>query len=292
MTQNSTAGLAFVLGVLGAIWSASGYVGAFGRAMNRIYQIDEGRPVLKLRPSVAADAGRHRAGRLVLIGARGLRAAGRSPWATSSAWGDGAVTVWKIAKWPVMLAIVVVLVAMLYYATPNVRQPRFRWISVGAAIAILVWILASVGFGFYVANFALLQQDLRLPRGRDRLPAVAVADQPRTAVRGRADAEIERARQFQAGIAAEDSLQLPPRDTRASDKRAQKLEGQVAQGRGRLREGGGARRSREPGRPGAVSHGIPFLGSVARRAIGAGMPSGPGLDLVGHRRLWHTGPVA
>ena len=72
--------------------------------------------------------------------------------------GDTAVTAWNIAKWPVMLAIVIALVAVLYYATPNVKQPKFRWMSVGAAIAILTWLVASVAFGFYVANFGSYNQ--------------------------------------------------------------------------------------------------------------------------------------
>jgi len=235
MTQNSTAGLALVLGVVGAIWSASGYVGAFGRAMNRIYQIDEGRPVWKLRPlqllltlvGIVLAA-------LVLVG---LVVSG--PLAKSVGdvigVGDGAVTVWKIAKWPVMLAIVVVLVAMLYYATPNVRQPRFRWMSVGAAIAILAWLLASVGFGFYVANFGSYNKTYGSLAGVIVFLLWLWLTNLALLFGAEVDAELERARELQAGIAAEESLQLPPRDTRASDKRAQKLEGQVAQGR-RLRE--------------------------------------------------------
>jgi len=153
MTQTRAAGFALVLGLAGAIWSASGYVGAFGRAMNRIYQIDEGRPVWKLRPLqlLLTLVGIIMAA-LVLVG---LVISG--PVAQSIGdvigLGDTAVMVWKIVKWPVMLAIVVVLVAVLYYAAPNVRQPKFRWMSVGAAIAIVVWLLASAAFGFYVANF-------------------------------------------------------------------------------------------------------------------------------------------
>ncbi|MEK8228686.1 YhjD/YihY/BrkB family envelope integrity protein [Oerskovia sp. M15] len=70
-----------------------------------------------------------------------------------SVWG-AAVTTWNIAKWPVVLVLVILIVAILYHSTPNVRQPRFRWLSIGAIVAILVWVLASVGFGFYVATFS------------------------------------------------------------------------------------------------------------------------------------------
>ena len=135
------AGSALVLGLAGALWSASGYVGAFGRAMNRVYQVDEGRPVWKLRPVV------------LLITRRAWSSWPRwccSAWSSAArsrrrigdavGLGDQATTVWNIAKWPVMLGIVVVMVAVLYYATPNVQQPKFRWVSVGAAVAIVVWV--------------------------------------------------------------------------------------------------------------------------------------------------------
>ena len=137
-----------------ALWSASGYVGAFGRAMNRIYEIEEGRPFWKLRPVMlllTLVAVLLAAVALLLLIVSG-------PVAESIGnvigLGDAALTVWTIAKWPVLALIVVLVVGLLYYTTPNVQQPKFRWISVGAAVAILIWVLASVGFSFYVANFS------------------------------------------------------------------------------------------------------------------------------------------
>ena len=115
-------------------------------------------------PHHAGDgaAGRARRGR--------TRRDGPAAEAVGSAIGleSTAVTVWSIAKWPVLLAVVVLIVALLYYATPNVKQPKFRWISVGAIVAIVVWVIASAAFGFYVANFSQLQQDLRLAGRRHR----------------------------------------------------------------------------------------------------------------------------
>jgi membrane protein len=153
MTQTHSAGFALVFGILGALWSASGYVGAFGRAMNRIYQMDEGRPFWKLRPlqlliTLAAVI-------LAAVVLVGLVVSGPIASSVGDAIGAGstAQTVWSIVKWPVILAIVVFLVALLYHATPNVKQPKFRWVSIGAMIAILVWVLASVLFGFYVSHF-------------------------------------------------------------------------------------------------------------------------------------------
>jgi membrane protein len=235
MTRTRAAGFAFVFGILGAIWSASGYIGAFGRAMNRIYQIDEGRPIWKLRPlqllitlvGIILVA-------LVLIGFVISGPLARSIGDVIGL-GDTAVTVWGIAKWPVMLFIVIVLVALLYYATPNVKQPKFRWMSVGAAIGIGVWVLGSIGFSFYVANFGSYNKTY------GSLAAVIVfllwlwLTNLALLFGAEVDAELERARELQAGIRAEETLQLPPRDTRASDKLAEKVQEKVEEGR-RLRE--------------------------------------------------------
>src|SRR6476619_2082347 len=153
LTATSSAGIALVIGVVGALWSASGYVGAFGRAMNRIYEIQEGRPFWKLRPLMIIIT----LAAVILAGlvAIGLVVSGPVARAIGEAvgLGDTAVTIWGIVKWPVLLFLAALVVAVLYYATPNVKQPKFRWISIGAAFAILMWVAASVLFGLYVANF-------------------------------------------------------------------------------------------------------------------------------------------
>jgi len=132
LVDSPSAGFALAVGLLGALWSASGYVGAFGRAMNRIYEIDEGRPVWKLRPLqlVLTLAG------LVLAAAVAVMLTVSGPVASaigdSIGMGNAAMAAWRIGRCPLILSFVTVAVAVLYYATPNVRQPRFRWISVGA----------------------------------------------------------------------------------------------------------------------------------------------------------------
>ena len=235
VTQTRAAGLSFVVGVLGAIWSASGYVGAFGRAMNRIYQIDEGRPVWKLRPLqlLLTLAG------IILVALVLIGLVVSGPLADGLGdvigLGDTAMTAWNIAKWPVMLAIVIALVAVLYHATPNVKQPKFRWMSVGAAIAILTWLVASVAFGFYVANFGSYNKTYGSLAGVIVFLLWLWLTNLALLFGAEVDAELERSRQLQAGIAAEESLQLPPRDTRASDKKAAKYEERIEEGR-RLRE--------------------------------------------------------
>ena len=235
MVKAGGAGLTLVVGILGALWSASGYVGAFGRAMNRIYQVDEGRPVVKLRATqfgltlvlvIMAS--------LVLLG---LVVSGGVARAVGDAIGLGgtAVTVWNVAKWPVILVIVAAMVALLYYATPNVRQPRFRWVSVGAGIAILTWVVASVGFGLYVSNFGSYNKTYGALAGVIVFLLWLWLTNLALLLGAEVDAEMERARQLQAGIEAEESLQLPPRDTRQSDKAEAKLEERVEEAR-RLRK--------------------------------------------------------
>jgi membrane protein len=152
-SDRGTAGFAFVLGLAVALWSASGYVGAFIRASNVIYETPEGRPFWKLRPLQIAVT-------LMLIVAVALLAVGLvltgpivSAIAEPLGIDDTAVDVWNIAKWPVMAAVFVTMVSLLYYASPNVRLRGFRWVTPGSLFAIAVWAIASAAFAFYVANF-------------------------------------------------------------------------------------------------------------------------------------------
>jgi membrane protein len=151
--SQGTAGVLFVVGLAVAIWSASGYVAAFMRASNSIYDIDEGRPLWKTLPL--------RVGLTVLlmlmtaISAVGVTLSGGLAKEVGKliGVGDTAVQVWNIAKWPVLLLIVTLMFAVLYWAAPNVRQPGFRWITPGGVLAVLGWVIASVAFSFYVTNF-------------------------------------------------------------------------------------------------------------------------------------------
>jgi membrane protein len=232
------AGLALVIGLLTALWSASGYVNAFSRGMNRIYEIDEGRPIWKLRPVMLLIT--LVTVLLAALVAIGLVLTGPAAEAVGSAIGleSTAVTVWSIAKWPVLLAVVVLIVALLYYATPNVKQPKFRWISVGAIIAIVVWVIASAAFGFYVSNFSNYNKTYGSLAGVIAFLLWLWITNLALLFGAEVDAELERGRQLQAGIAAEEELQLPPRDTRKSDKAAAKEQEDIERGR-KLRESRG-----------------------------------------------------
>ncbi|HEX5561490.1 MAG TPA: YihY/virulence factor BrkB family protein [Nocardioidaceae bacterium] len=239
VSTTQSAGLALVLGLLSALWSASGYVGAFSRAMNRMYEIQEGRPVWKLRPMMLLVT--LITVILAALVAVALVVTGPAAQAVGNAIGLGstAVTIWSIAKWPVMLAVVVLIVALLYYATPNIRQPKFRWISVGAVVAIVTWVVVSVLFGFYVANFSSYNKTYGSLAGVIVFLLWLWITNLALLFGAELDAELERGRELQAGVAAEETVQLPPRDTKVSDKKAAKERQDVERGR-RLRESRGA----------------------------------------------------
>jgi membrane protein len=152
-SDRSTAGAAFILGLALALWSASGYVGAFIRASNVIYETSEGRPFWKLRPLQIAITLT-----MVLLGVMlvvGLVLTGPVVNAVAGPLGVGstAVTLWNLVKWPVMAAVFVLMVGVLYYASPNAKIRGFRWVTPGSLVAIVAWAIASAGFALYVANF-------------------------------------------------------------------------------------------------------------------------------------------
>ncbi|MCR2783548.1 MULTISPECIES: YihY/virulence factor BrkB family protein [unclassified Microbacterium] len=235
LSQAPGAGFALITGILLALWTASGYVGAFSRAMNRIYEVEEGRPFWKMRPmqlvvTIIAVV-------CLTIVAAGLVLSGGVADAVGSAIGvgEGVRIAWDIVKWPLLLLVVVFLIAVLYYATPNAKQPKFRWVSMGALLAIVVLALGTLGFGLYVANFS------NYDRTYGSLAGVIVfllwlwIANLALLFGAEFDAELERGRQLQGGIAAEEDIQLPARDTRQSDKRAEKEREDIAEGR-RIRQ--------------------------------------------------------
>ncbi|MET0990380.1 MAG: YihY/virulence factor BrkB family protein [Glaciihabitans sp.] len=236
LTQSPAAGFALVTGIVGALWSASGFVGAFGRAMNRIYSIEEGRPVWKLRPvtllvTVVAVVLAVVAAVLIVISGPIARQLG-----DLIGLGDTAVLVWNIARWPVLVAIAVLIIAVLYYATPNIQQPKFRWMSLGAFAALVVWAIASAGFGFYVSNFGNYDATYGSIGGVIVFLLWIWISNIALLFGAELDAELERGRQLQAGIEAEETIQLPPRDTTQSDKKAEQHAKDVRDGRALRRE--------------------------------------------------------
>lgn len=151
--RRTATGVLLSVGLVASVWTASAYLRSFTRAANTIYGVAEGRKVYRLVP---LQLGLTLVG-LVLTAAVlvGLLVSGPVARAVGQAIGLGetGLIVWNVAKWPVLVLVAAALLSLLFYVAPNVRQPRFRWLAVGAAMALLVWILLSVGFGVYVANF-------------------------------------------------------------------------------------------------------------------------------------------
>ncbi|HKT57228.1 MAG TPA: YihY/virulence factor BrkB family protein [Microbacterium sp.] len=231
------AGFALAVGIVVALWSASGYVGAFSRAVNRMYDASEGRPFWRLRPmqlgvtlitvvSMAVVA-------VVLVVSGGVvDAVGRVIGAS-----EGVRITWSILKWPVLLLVVILLVAVLYRATPNVKPPGFRLISIGASLAIVVLAAGTLAFGLYVANLSNYGRTYGSFAGVIVFLLWLWIANLALLFGAELDAELERGRELQAGIAAEEHIRLAPRDTRQSDKSAVKARSEIAEGR-RIRTGG------------------------------------------------------
>lgn len=225
------AGLALVIGLATALWSASGYVTAFSRAMNKVYEIGEGRPIWKLRPVMLLIT--LVMVLLVVVVALMLVLSGPVASAVGESIGLGStvLTVWQFAKWPVILILVMLIVGILYYATPNVKQPKFRWISIGAAIAIVVWILVSAAFGFYIANFSNYGATYGAFAGVIIFLLYVWITNLALLFGAEVDAELERSRQLLAGIKAEKDIQLPPRDDAKIIKNEEKEQSDIDKGR-------------------------------------------------------------
>ncbi len=205
------AGALLGLGLAGAVWSASGYIGAFMRASNAIYEVDEGRPFWKLRPlQVVVTLAMVLLVALVLMA---LVVSGPLAKALGSKVGMGsaAVTVYQVAKWPLMAAAILVILALLYYTAPNARLPRIQWLSPGAIVALAIWIVASAAFGFYVANFGSYNKTYGTLGGAISLLVWLWITNLAVLFGQELNAEIERGRELTAGLPAERDLQLEPR---------------------------------------------------------------------------------
>jgi membrane protein len=206
------AGALLGFALLGSLWSASAYIGAFTRAANAIYGVEEGRPFWKRRPvQVAMTLGMVL---LLAIVSLALVLTGSLAVAVGDAIGvgKGAVDVWNVAKWPVLMIVVMTMFALLYYVAPNVRQPKFRWFTPGGVLAVLLWIAASAGFVVYVGNLGSYDKTY------GTLASVIVflvwlwITNVALLLGAEFDAELERERELAAGLPAEDQIQLPPKE--------------------------------------------------------------------------------
>jgi membrane protein len=210
--NRSGALLGLIIGVAAALWTASGYVGAFMRASNAIYGRDEGRPFWILRPlQILVTFVLVMMAALVVLS---LIISGPVASAIGSAvgLGDTAVTVWNIAKWPVMLVVVMVMLAILYWPAPNAKYHGFRWVSPGAVLAVLVWIVASVAFAFYVANFGSYNKTYGTLGGVIVFLVWMWITNLAVLLGAEVNAEVERSRELEEGVpGAEEDIKAPYR---------------------------------------------------------------------------------
>jgi membrane protein len=217
--DQGAAGVLFVVGLLGALWSASGYVGAFMRASNAIYDMEEGRPVWKTLPvrvSLTLVL-------LVLLAVTTLAVVLTGGLAEKVGdligLGDTAVTAWNIAKWPVLLLVVSLMFALLYWAAPNVKQPGFRWVSPGGILAVVGWLIASGAFAFYVGNFGSYNKTYGALGGVIVFLVWLWISNIMILLGAEFNAELERGRAIQAGMRPVDKEPFAePRDTRKMEQ--------------------------------------------------------------------------
>jgi membrane protein len=212
LNQNQgAAGVLFVVGLATALWSASSYVGAFMRASNAIYEVEEGRPFWKLRPVQIAVT----LVMIILVSIGAVAVVVTGPLAEQVgnviAVGDAAVTAWDIAKWPVLVLLVSFMFSVLYWAAPNVKQPGFRWITPGGVLAVVLWIVASAAFALYVANFASYNKTYGSLGGVIAFLVWLWISNIAVLLGAEFNSEVERARELETGVPEKETLSLEPR---------------------------------------------------------------------------------
>ncbi|MGW6685434.1 YihY/virulence factor BrkB family protein [Streptomyces sp. NPDC054961] len=213
--HSGTGSLLAVAGLLIALWSASGYIAAFIRAANVVYDIPEGRPVWKVLPLRLALTVTLVvlccASALIVVFTGGLaRRAG-----SALGIGDSALTVWSIAKWPVLVLLVTIMIALLYWAAPNAKGRGFAWVTPGSFLALGIWTVASAGFAFYVAHFASYDKTYGTVAGVIVFLVWLWITNLAVLLGLEFDAELARQRAIAGGLPKDEEPYVEPRDTRA-----------------------------------------------------------------------------
>ncbi|MFF4046441.1 YihY/virulence factor BrkB family protein [Streptomyces chartreusis] len=207
-----------VVGLLLAVWSASGYVAAFIRTANAVYDVPEGRPawkVLPVRVGVTVTLMVMAVISAVIVVFTGGLA---QEVGSSLGIGDTALTVWSIAKWPVLVLLVTIMIAILYWATPNAKVRGFRWVTPGSFLALVIWMIASAGFAVYAANFASYNKTYGTFAGVIIFLVWLWITNLAILLGLECDAELARQRAVAGGHPAEKEPYVEPRDTRKWDE--------------------------------------------------------------------------
>lgn len=214
VTQSrSTAGFALIAGTLVALWSASSYLGAFIRASNVIYETREGRPFWKLRPLQVVMT----LVILVLLAVMALGVVLTGPIVSAVAEpigvSDTVVSIWNIAKWGLIALLFVLMIGLLYYASPNVKQRGLKWITPGGIFALVAWLVASGAFALYVSQFGSYNKTYGSLAGVVVVLVWMWITNLAILFGHELNAERERDVQLEEGLpGAEKELQLEPRD--------------------------------------------------------------------------------
>jgi membrane protein len=213
-SNSGAAGVVAVVSLLVALWSASGYIAAFMRASNAIYDVPEGRPAWKTLPirvglTVAV-------GLMLVVSALIVVFTGdlADRFGRLIGLGSAGITVWNIAKWPVLLVLVSLMFAILYWASPNARHGGFRWVSPGGVLAVVLWLILSGGFAVYVSNFASYNKTYGALAGVVVFLVWLWLSNLAILLGAEVDAELERSRAIAAGHDAETEPFLELRDDR------------------------------------------------------------------------------
>ncbi|MFZ7088123.1 YihY/virulence factor BrkB family protein [Curtobacterium sp. RRHDQ10] len=214
LTQLDNPWLAFAIGLVLTLWSLSGYATAFGRAMNTAYEIEEGRRIWKFRSMMLLVTMLIMVGGAIVIGILLGTPSVAAAVVHQMGWPSWVAWIWNAGKWPVLVATLVVMVAVLYYATPNVKTPQLRWVSAGAAFAIIAWAVATFGFVVYVETIGSSNSAYGWLGGAILLLVYLYLSNFVLVVGGELDSEVIRMRQLLAGIDADRVIRLPLRDVR------------------------------------------------------------------------------
>ena len=209
--QKGGAGALLGVGLLGALWSASGYIGAFMRASNAIYEVEEGRKFYILRPlQILVTI----VGVLLLtLITLAIISSGSLAQAIGDQIGLGqtVIDIWNIAKWPVIVIIISLMIGGLYHIAPNVKQPKFKWFTLGGFLALVLWVIASAAFGFYVAHFGSYNKTYgSLGAVIGFLVWMWITNNV-LLFGAEVNAELERGREIEAGQPADEEIKLPYR---------------------------------------------------------------------------------